>query len=173
MGFMLKQLFAFIKLLNSDTGTNQIAAGITTGLFWGFSPLLSLQGLALLVIVFFFRIQIGAALIFALLFSLIAWIIDPVAHELGAWALEVPKLQPVYTELYNMPLVPMTRFNNTVVMGSFFIALFLSPLVFALSRIFVLKYRELVLERFKNSKAFKALKASSLYNLYLKYSELY
>ena len=173
MGFMLKQLFAFVKLLNSDTGINQIAAGITAGLFWGFSPFVSLQGLALLVIVFFFRIQIGAAMIFMLLFSLLAWAIDPAAHLLGAWALELGSLQPLYTELYNMPLVPMTRFNNSIVMGSFLLALLLSPFVFVGSRYLVAKYREHVLERFKNSRAFKALKASPLYNLYLKYAELY
>jgi len=173
MGFMLKQLFAFVKLLNSDTGINQIAAGITAGLFWGFSPFLSLQGLAMLVIVFFFRIQIGAAMIFMVLFSLIAWAIDPAAHLLGAWALELSSLQQLYTSLYNLPLVPLTRFNNSIVMGSFILALILSPFVFIGSRFLVAKYRLHILERFKESKAFKALKASPIYNLYLKYAELY
>ncbi|MFH0934944.1 MAG: hypothetical protein V1879_07035 [Pseudomonadota bacterium] len=45
MTLLLKQLFALIRLLNSDTGSNQIAAGVACGLILGFAPMLSLQAL--------------------------------------------------------------------------------------------------------------------------------
>ena len=54
MTLLLKQLFAFFKLLNSDTGTNQIAAGITVGLILGFSPVLSLQTFIVFILMFIF-----------------------------------------------------------------------------------------------------------------------
>ena len=38
MTLLLKQLFAFLKVLNSDTGENQVAAGIACGLILGFAP---------------------------------------------------------------------------------------------------------------------------------------
>ena len=61
MGLILKQLFAFIKLLNSETGNISIASGMTCGFILGMTPVLSLHSLFIFLILFFFRIQIGAA----------------------------------------------------------------------------------------------------------------
>ena len=75
--------------------------------------------------------------------------------------------------MYNAPLIPFTRFNNTVVMGAGVLAIILSPVVFVLAKKLVEKYREQVVERIKNTKAWKALKATSLYKWYYKYNSLY
>jgi len=77
MTLILKQLFALINLLNSDTGTNQIAAGFACGLILGFAPMLSLQALLVFICLFLFRIQIGAALVSGFFFAFIAWLFDP------------------------------------------------------------------------------------------------
>ena len=61
MTFLLKQIFGFLQLLNSETGTNQIAAGIACGLILGFAPVFSLQTARVIFLLFFFRIQICAA----------------------------------------------------------------------------------------------------------------
>ena len=82
-------------------------------------------------------------------------------------------LKPIFTSLYNMPIVPFTRFYNTIVMGSGVVAFALSPLVFFFSLWFVKKYRELIVARFKETQFFKALKATSFYKWYLKYDEYY
>ncbi len=173
MTFLLKQIFSFLKLLNSDTGTNQIAAGIACGLILGFAPALSLQTLLVIALLFFFRIQIGAATIFAFFFSLIAWILDPVSHQLGAALLDLESLKPLFTEMYNMPLVPLTRFYNTIVMGSAILSIALSPIVFFGARILIHKYREFILARFQQTKLWTVIKATSLYKFYSKYDELY
>lgn len=173
MTFLLKQIFSFFKLLNSDTGTNQIASGIACGLILGFAPAFSLQTLLVIMVLFLFRIQIGAATIFAFFFSFIAWILDPISHELGMAILEMEALKPLFTEMYNMPIVPFTRFYNSMVMGSGILSLILAPFVFVLSRILVQKYRATVVARFKETKFWKAIKATSFYNLYAKYDELY
>jgi hypothetical protein len=47
------------------------------------------------------------------------------------------------------------------------------PFVFVLSKYLVNKYRKSVLERFKQTKFWKAVKATSLYKWYFKYDELY
>src|SRR3989344_3974213 len=130
MGLLLKQLFQFIKLLNSDTGTNQIAAGIAAGFILGMTPALSLQTILVFFCIFFFRIQIGAAFVSAFFFKFIAFILDPVFHDLGFWFLNLPSLQSTFTSLYNMPIVPFTRFNNTIVMGSGVLSIILSPFVY-------------------------------------------
>lgn len=173
MTFLLKQIFGFLKLLNSDKGTNQIAAGIACGLILGFAPAFSLQTLLVIAVLFFFRIQIGAATVFAFFFSFIAWILDPLHHAIGQAVLENESLIPLFTEMYNMPLVPLTRFNNSIVMGSGLVAIALSPIVFVGSRIAIAKYREAVVARFQQTKFWKAVQATSLYKFYATYEQLY
>jgi uncharacterized protein (TIGR03546 family) len=173
MVFLLKQIFGFVKLLNSETGHNQIAAGIACGLILGFAPAFSLQTVLVIFLLFFFRIQIGAATLSAFFFKLMAYLIDPLAHTLGSKVLETPSLTPLFTQMYNMPIVPLTRFYNSITMGSAVISVVLALPVFFLTKKLVMKYRETVFARFKQSKFFKALKATSLYNWYMKYEELY
>lgn len=173
MTLLLKQLFAFFRLLNSDTGHNQLAAGLACGLILGFAPFISIQTLLVLFIVFFFRVQIGAAFVAAFFFKFVAWILDPVADVLGRAVLENEGLRPLFVSMYNMPLVPMTRFNNSIVMGSMAMSLILVVPLFFIFRALILKYRVTVVARFKETKIWKAWTATKLYNLYSSYEKLY
>jgi uncharacterized protein (TIGR03546 family) len=173
MTFLLKQIFGFFKLLNSETGHNQLAAGIAAGFILGMTPALSLQSLLVFLCIFFFRIQAGAAFLAAFFFAFIAWVLDPVFHNLGSAVLEIEGLQPLFTTMYNVPFLPLTRFNNSIVMGSAVLTLALSPFVFWISRILIIKYRATVVARFKETKLWKAVKATSLYNWYYTYDNLY
>lgn len=173
MSLLLKQLFAFIRLLNSETGHNQIAAGIAAGFILGMTPVLSLQSLLVFLAIFFFRIQAGAAFLASFFFAFVAWLLDPVFHWVGGMVLESQALHPLFTKMYNMPLVPLTRFNNSIVMGSAVVTLLLSPVVFFAARYIVLQYREQIVNRFRQTKFWKAVKATSLYQWYYKYEQLY
>lgn len=171
MTLLLKQLFSFIKLLNSDKGTNQIASGIMCGMILGFTPAFSLQTLLVILVIFFFRIQIGAALLAAVFFALPAYWLDPVFHLVGSQVLELTALQPLFTSLYNMPILPLTRFYNSVVMGAGVVALVLAPFIFLLARILIVQYREKIVARFEQTRFWKAVKATSFYQWYVKYEE--
>ncbi|WPU65691.1 TIGR03546 family protein [Peredibacter starrii] len=171
MGLILKQLFAFIKLLNSDTGNISLALGMTCGFILGMTPVLSLHSLLIFLILFFFRIQIGAALVAAFFFKFIAFLLDPAFDFVGQKVLEMESLQGFFTTLYNMPIIPFTRFNNSIVMGSAVVTFALSPIVFILSQYFIVKYREIVVARFKGTKFWKALQATKFYQWYYKYEQ--
>lgn len=173
MTLLLKQIFAFLKLLNSDQGTNQIASGLALGIILGFSPFFSLQTFVILFLVFIFRIQLGAVFLSAFFFKFVAFLIDPVADILGRWALEIESLRPLYTELYHMPIIPFMRFNNSIVMGSLIFAAILSPFAFFFFKFAVNKYRAVVVARFKQTKIWKAFAATKVYNWYTKYDDLY
>jgi uncharacterized protein (TIGR03546 family) len=160
-------------MLNSETGHNQIAAGIACGFILGMTPALSLQTLLVFLIVFFFRVQFGAATLAAFFFKFVAYLLDPAFHAVGSSVLEMPALQGLFTSLYNMPIVPLTRFNNTIVMGSAVVTILASPFVFLLSRAMILKYRVTILARIQQTKFWKAVKATSLYEWYYKYDKLY
>jgi uncharacterized protein (TIGR03546 family) len=137
------------------------------------TPSFSLQTLLVFLCLFLFRVQIGMAFLSAFFFSFVAWALDPLFHAVGSAILGAPALRPLFTALYNMPIVPFTRFNNSVVMGSGVIALALSPFVFLLSRALVVQYRATVVERLRQTKAWKAVQATSLYRWYYTYDKLY
>lgn len=173
MTLLLKQIFAFFRLLNSETGTNQLAAGLACGLILGFSPILSIQSFLVLFVVFFFRIQMGAAFISAFFFKFVAFLFDPLADQLGRVVLEAPSLRPLFIQMYNMPLVPLTRFNNSIVMGSGLVGFILVIPAFFIFKKLVIKYRLTVVARMKGTKLWKAFAATKIYGWYNKYTELY
>ncbi|MFN7904739.1 MAG: TIGR03546 family protein [Pseudobdellovibrionaceae bacterium] len=173
MTLLLKQLFQFFKVLNSDTGTNQIASGLALGVLLGFAPFLSLQTFLVLFLVFFFRIQLGAAFISAFFFKFVAYLFDPAADHLGRAILEMESLRPLFIAMYNVPLLPLTRFNNSIVMGSLVVSLILVvPAYFVFKKI-VLQYRIQVVARFKQTKFWRAFTATTFYQWYCKYDNLY
>ncbi len=173
MTLLLKQVFNFIKLLNSDRGTNQIASAIACGMILGFTPAFSLQTVLIVLIIFFFRIQFGAVLLTTAFFAILAYWLDPVFHQAGSWILERENLRPILTSLYHMPIVPMTRFYNSVVMGSGVVAFLLALPVFFLSRILINTYRTQIVARFEKSAFWKAFQALSIYQWYTKFEALH
>ncbi len=173
MTFLLKQIFGFFKMLNSETGGNQLAAGVAAGFILGMTPALSLQSFLVFLCIFFFRIQAGAAFLAAFFFAFAGWLLDPVFHAIGTDVLTTPSLQGLFTMMYNVPLLPLTRFNNTIVMGSAVVTIALSPFVFFISRALIAKYRATFVARFRQTKFWKAVQATSLYKWYYTYDNLY
>jgi uncharacterized protein (TIGR03546 family) len=173
MTMLLKQIFNFLKLLNSDTETSPLAYGLALGLILGFAPFFSIQTLIVLLIVFVFRVQLGAAFLSAFFFKFIAFLFDYPAHLLGKTVLEAESLRPLFVSMYNMPFVPMTRFNNSIVMGSMVVSVLLFPFAFYGFKALIVAYRATVVARFKDTKVWKAFTATKIYNWYTKYDELY
>ena len=173
MTLLLKQIFGFLKLLHSETGTNQIAAGIACGFILGMTPSLSLQSLLVFICIFLFRIQLGAAMLSAFFFAFIAYLLDPLFHQVGTIVLSFNALQGIFTALYNLPIIPLTRFYNTIVMGSGILSILLAPVSFFVSKWLIGKYREKIVMRFKNSKFWKIINATALYQWYYKYEQFH
>lgn len=173
MTLLIKQIVNLIRLLHSDTGQNQVAAGLAFGVFLGFAPFLSLQTFFVLLICFIFRVQLGAVFISAFFFKFIAYLMDPVADPIGRSLLENEGLRPLWTYMYNVPLLPMTRFNNSINMGSFMISLILCPVLFFVFRLLVLQYQAKFVQRLEATRGWKYLKATKFYLWYKKYDDLY
>ncbi len=173
MTYILKQIFQFIHLLNSDKGHKSIALGISCGFILGMTPSLSLQSILIFICLFLFRIQIGAALLASFFFTFIAWALDPLFHYVGTQILEMEALKPFFTYLYNKPILPLTRFYNSIVMGSGVVSFLLSPIVYFVSVGLVKKYRKTIVQRFQGTKFWKAVKLSAVYKWYTKYESIY
>jgi len=140
--FWLHLIKNFIQILRSGQTPDQIAGGFVLGAMVGLMPLVTLQGLLLWLVIFILNVNLTAVFLSATIFTLVAFLFDPAFHALGYFFLvDVQSLHGLWSSLYNAPIAPLTRFNNTVALGSFVsgFILFL-PIYFGMKR-FVVAYR--------------------------------
>jgi uncharacterized protein (TIGR03546 family) len=95
----------------------EVAAGVAFGLLLALIPPGNLLWPVLLVVTFFLKLNLGAELAALGIFRLIVPLADPLLDEIGYRIITSEALYPVLARLYDVPLVPFTRFNNTIVMG--------------------------------------------------------
>jgi uncharacterized protein (TIGR03546 family) len=170
--FWLKIVKSIMTTLHSNISPNQIAGGCVLGMVVGIIPAKSLLTVTVLLLILLLNVTIGAAGLMAALFAFIGFFTDPLADWLGNFLLvKANSLTPLWTYLYNLPLVPFTRFNNTVVLGSFTIALLLCIPVFLFMRWFILFYRKNLASKVEQWKIMKLLKITSPLNIYDKYNQ--
>ena len=163
---IVKLLQSLVKALHSEGTPGQLAAGIALGSILGLTPLVSLHNAIVFGLIVILNVSFPGAMLGWALFIPIGFLLDPVFDSIGHTLLFTPSLTPFFTSLYNMPVVPLTNFNNTVTLGSLvFSVVFFLPLFFA-TRWAVTRYRATVGERVRQSKWYRALTASKLYNVY-------
>lgn len=132
----------FIKARRSHDSPSQIAWGVALGTILGLTPFLTLHNFILIVLILIINVNLSAVIFSLVLYSLIGYIFDPVFHTVGfSLLVNIDFLQPVWIWLYNIPVAPFTRFNNTVVAGSLLIALILLIPHYLIFKWFVIKYR--------------------------------
>jgi len=170
---MIQPIISLIRMMHSETDPRQISLGFALGMVPGLTPLTSPHNLLVLLVVLFFRVNIGAALLSWGVFKILAYALDPLFHQIGLFLLtQVAFLQGLWTSLYNAPLVPYTRFNNTVLMGSLIFSLLAFYPVYWGGKLMVLKYRETFMQRFNRLKIVQVFRASDVYKWYSRYSKL-
>ncbi len=165
--FWLKLVRDFIKILREGQTPAQVAGGFALGSILGLSPMLTLQGVVVWLLIFALNVNLSASLVALTVFSLVAFLLDPLFHWFGFQVLvNIDSLHSLWTSLYNAPIAPLTRFNNTVVMGSFLCALLLFiPIYFGMKR-FVIAYRTTVGARVEKMKIYQIVKRSALVQWY-------
>jgi len=169
--FILKQIFSLLRLLHSENGDKSIAIGISMGFILGLTPTMSLQGLLLILILILLRVQVGAALLSWLLFSFLPFLIPKPLNYIGSLILEADFLRPLWTTFYKAPILPLSQFNNTIVMGGFIFGLLGSPLIYKGSLFLVRKYRDSAGAYLSETKFMKVIKGSKFYNWYTAYDK--
>ncbi len=171
--FFLKFISKFIKVLQAGESPPLIAGGITMGFVVGLTPFWTLQNMVILLVAFLTKVNLASVFFALFVFSFLTYLFDPVYHNLGFFLLaEMEKLRPLWTDMYNWPVAPYTRFNNTVVLGSLIIALVLAFPVYAGAKKGVIKYRETWGARINNSRFMKAVKSSGVYKWYVRIRDL-
>jgi uncharacterized protein (TIGR03546 family) len=164
---VLKLLRSLFKTLHSDGSPAQIAFGMALGAALGLTPIANAHNLLIVLLLAVLNVSFAAGLLAWGIFVPIGFMLDPVFHRIGQWLLvDAASLRPLWTSWDNTPGLALTNFNNTVVLGSFvaWLALFLP--IYLAARFGVVRYRATIGERVKNSRYFKLLEASQLYNVY-------
>ena len=163
---MIKLLAKLLRVLNSETEPGQLSLGLCFAMVVGFTPLLSLHNLFVLLLVFILRVNISAFLLGLALFAGIAYLLDPLFHLLGLAVLTAPSLEGFWTSLYQSVWWRLEHFNNSIVMGSlvFSVAIFVPVLL--LSNLLIRRYRQHVLAWVQKTRIMQMFKASKLYQTY-------
>ncbi|MFH1976778.1 MAG: TIGR03546 family protein [Pseudomonadota bacterium] len=163
---MITAIAKILKVLNSETDPAQIGLAVSFSIIAGLTPILSLHNLVVLFLVLILRVNISIFIVGTGIFSGISYLLDPVFHITGLGILTAESLGAFWTILYNLPLLRIERFNNSIVMGSllFSIALFMPVCVFTM--FIVRHYREHILARVRKTRMMQIIMASRLYSVY-------
>ncbi len=166
-------MFALIKLMQSLIGAlhsegtpGQLAAGIALGSFLGLTPLVNIHNAVIFAALVLLNVSFAGGMLGWALFIPFGFLLDPLFDWIGHTLLFTPSLTPFFTSLYNMPIVPLTNFNNTVVLGSFVFAVVLAVPLYVAARLGVTRYRATIGARVRQSRFYQTVMASKVYNLY-------
>jgi uncharacterized protein (TIGR03546 family) len=166
-------MFALIKLIQSLFGAlhsegtpGQLAAGMVLGAFLGLTPLFNLHNALVFAALVLLNVSFAGGMLGWALFVPVGFLLDPLFDWIGHRLLLAESLRGLWTSLYNTPVIPLTNFNNTVVLGSLVFALLASVPLFLVLRWAVARYRVTVGERVRQSKFYKTVMASKVYNVY-------
>lgn len=114
----LRLLKDLLLAFHGGAERRHLAAGFALGAALGLVPKGNLFAASFFLLFFLFNVDKGMALLSAGLFTGVGYALDSVAHKLGLVLLKAEALHGLWTALYDLPIVPLTRFNNTVVLGN-------------------------------------------------------
>lgn len=163
---LLKLLRQLIKTLNSQGTPGQVGAGMALGACLGLTPLVNAHNLVVVAVAIITNVSLGGFFLGWSLMAPLGFVLDPLFHAIGSRLLGLPALQGLWTALYNTPGVPLTNFNNSVVLGSFVFWLVAAWPLYRLLRYVVEKYRAHIYERLKKTRAFQVIAGSQLADIY-------
>jgi len=146
-----------VQVSTSEDAPRRMAFGIALGMMIGLVPKGNLIAALLGVILLASQANLVAGGFAALVFSWVGMWTDPVTHRIGLAVLALPPLQPYWARLYELPLAPWTKFNNTVVLGSLILGLALFYPVYRSCRGLLDRSGERIAETLAKYRAEKAL----------------
>jgi uncharacterized protein (TIGR03546 family) len=147
MFLILRPLRLLLQAFVMESTPRQMSLGLALGVLVGLVPKGNLLAIVLGTLLASTRVNLAIAALAIVLCSFAALACDSLFDQIGGYILAQPSLQSMWTEMANMPFMPWTNFNNTIVMGSFATGLVLLWPVHRLSRPFFEKYAEKFAER--------------------------
>lgn len=164
---LLKLVRSLFKTLHSDGSPAQIALGVALGAALGLTPIMNAHNLLVLLLLAVLNVSFAAGMFAWAVFVPVGFLLDPLFDRIGRWLLiDAPSLRPVWGAMDNVPGLALTNFNNTVVLGSVAAWVLLFVPIYLAAHVGVVRYRATIGARVAQSRFYKSLKASQLYNVY-------
>ena len=135
----------------------QIGFGVAMGMLIGIIPKDSLFTYAFGILLLISTANLLSALVSGFVFTWIGFLLDPVSHSLGKAVLTHESWQATWVQIYELPVVPWTRFHNTVVSGSLLIGLALFIPVYLVTSHLFKSYGPRIIEKMGNYAAYRWL----------------
>lgn len=154
---MIDNVVKIFQAFNANTKRSEIANAFCIGVMLGLVPKNNVLWYVLFIVFFFVRIHKGMYVISMLLASLVAPLGDALFDKIGYAILTFPKLENFFSFLLDVPFVGFTKFNNSIVMGSFAFSLVAYIPFFILMMILVKLWRQKIAGNLKNTALAKAL----------------
>lgn len=112
---------------------HQLAWAVAFGALLGVIPHGNLLAVIVLLVVLSLKLNHAMAGLIAVGTAFLAPHLDPYSHQVGQAALSQPDFREAAAKAWQLPLVPWTDLNNTIVMGSFLIGLGMLLPIFGLT----------------------------------------
>lgn len=159
--WFLSQLKSVIHALHAKDNPRQLAMGFAIGSLIGWVPFNILYSPIIFIILYSLNVNLGFGVLGIGITTLFSFLLDPWAGRVGHYLLtQIPALHPVWTTFFNIPIVPFTRFNNTVMLGSIVLAILLATPLYFLSYWLIQKYRATWYHRVEKWRLVRWFKAS-------------
>ncbi|MFC6439247.1 TIGR03546 family protein [Bowmanella sp. JS7-9] len=159
-------LAKLLKALNSEASPWQIAFAIMFGMLLGLTPTLRLFGVVILLLVLVLRVNLAAFLASFAVFTILAFLLDPLMASVGDALLTSASLQSTWTAMYNSDFWRLTQFNHSLTLGSIVIGLCLAPFIAIGAKIGVVQYRERAMKWVNKLHVVQMVKTSKFYSIY-------
>lgn len=143
---MLKIILKVVKFLKDDANPHEVGLAFMYGFILGFQPF-SLLSVVIFIIFFVTKTNKAAGFLGLAFFKLIAVLVEPAAVGLGAFFLTMNALEPFWTALRNIPIVPLTKFYNTAMLGGTLFGLVGFFPAYLISKKLYIQYKDKIKER--------------------------
>ena len=153
-----------IKAMNSGTDPAQMAGAAVLGMFCGFYLISPFNVVIIIMLLLILNVNMAFFVLSLLFFKALAVAADPIADIIGYKILTATPLAGLFALLGDVPVVPLTKYNNTLIAGWTFIGVLLFvPVFFGVKR-FVLFYRKNIQPSVEKYGIAKMLKAGSFFH---------
>ncbi|MDH5784842.1 MAG: TIGR03546 family protein [Chromatiales bacterium] len=169
---MLNQLLKLIKALNAETDPWQLSLAFVLAMIMGFTPLISLHNLLILLLALVIRVNLSGFILAFGFFTGIAYLLDPLFIRVGESLLLKPELRDLWTGLYQSDFWLLTHFNHNITLGSVVVSLSLALPLFFLFNWIIVNYRHHILAWVRSSHVVQVIKATKVFRLYETFSKV-
>jgi len=113
-----------------------------------------------------FRVNLSAFILAFLVCSGLAYLLDPIFHDIGYAWLANPDFESLWVALYSSPWTRLFQFHHSITLGSIVVSVIAAPFVAGISYFIVTNYRKHIQRWFFKLRIVQALRANKFWSIY-------